>query len=783
MGINGLLPLLKSIQKPISLQKFAGQTVGVDAYGWLHRGTVSCSMELVTGKPTSKFVDFAMGRVRMLEHFGVIPYIVFDGDNLPSKAGTEDERRKRREACKKIGLELLRAGKVSQAYLELQKAVDVTPEMARLFIEELKNAGVSYVVAPYEADAQMVYMERKGLVSAILSEDSDLLVFGAKCLLTKLDQYGGCIEINKADFCAVREVSLTGWSDQQFRQMAILSGCDYLASISGMGLKTAYRMLRKHKTVDNVIRMLHFDGKFLVPKGYLDAFRQAERTFLYQWVFCPIDNKLVYHTEPPQTLDVTKLEFIGAYVEPSIAIEVALGNVNPITKHPIILSSTAAAMMPNTPSSSRSNRQHAFPLTANLKKGPGVSIENFFKPKRIPLGELRVNDFVLSPHQLEIMRQNSSNGWEATAVTPLRQSENVDVAAHSPPIQLPRHYLEPHEIVPGPDTRAEATPPRPLSRGRSVSSAMAVPEPKRARLCEDGLSNSSSLHPPVERRSRFFAAPSHIAIVSTKLPGNRRSKNKEEFGIFSDDSIEEAFANMAEEYLNAQVSKKDRGQGLKVFRDGREKTEQHSRIDSQDSMIPSLTQSASGEAPPTPCDTPKTSFATAAMEQFSFTPTPANTKSETRTAFANGLPTPSTGASKIPLAARPATANVAKTDKGLQSALQRLGARALRSSNLATSPSTPPPTVTKPVFSKKTVPFPEVARVKHVGAIGAALKVPLPAVDEQERLALSKENIENEVRIGGSEDLIIHDSDEEEESYDGETGAPKLNFGRFAFAG
>lgn len=33
-----------------------------------------------------------MNRVKMLHHFGVIPYLVFDGDYLPSKAGTEADR-------------------------------------------------------------------------------------------------------------------------------------------------------------------------------------------------------------------------------------------------------------------------------------------------------------------------------------------------------------------------------------------------------------------------------------------------------------------------------------------------------------------------------------------------------------------------------------------------------------------------------------------------------------------------------------------------------------------
>lgn len=33
-----------------------------------------------------------MHRLRMLQHYGVKPYFVFDGAHLPSKAGTEKER-------------------------------------------------------------------------------------------------------------------------------------------------------------------------------------------------------------------------------------------------------------------------------------------------------------------------------------------------------------------------------------------------------------------------------------------------------------------------------------------------------------------------------------------------------------------------------------------------------------------------------------------------------------------------------------------------------------------
>lgn len=50
----GLLPLLKSIHRPTELKKFAGETLGVDAYGWLHRGAIACAVDLAKGNPTRK---------------------------------------------------------------------------------------------------------------------------------------------------------------------------------------------------------------------------------------------------------------------------------------------------------------------------------------------------------------------------------------------------------------------------------------------------------------------------------------------------------------------------------------------------------------------------------------------------------------------------------------------------------------------------------------------------------------------------------------------------------
>ncbi|KAF2660655.1 hypothetical protein K491DRAFT_754467 [Lophiostoma macrostomum CBS 122681] len=531
MGISGLLPLLKSIHKPCSLKKFAGQTIGVDAYGWLHRGTASCAIDLAFDKPPTKVIDFAMNRVRMLVHFGITPYLVFDGDYLPSKSGTEKERSGKRKESKRLGMELLKVGKTSQAHLELQKAVDVTPEMARHLIEELKHHNIHYVVAPYEADSQLVYLERKGLISGILSEDSDLLVFGARCLITKLDKYGECVEVNRNHFTACREISLVGWSDADFRRMAILSGCDYLPSIGKMGLKTAHRMLRKHKTVERLVRAAQFDGQFKVPARYMEAFNQAELTFLYPWVFCPTANQLVHLTPLESGVNSADLPFIGKHVPSDVATGVANGNLHPHTKQPLAVANK--------------DRSHSKPLrparrvpsstqTPDLKGSK--PIDTFFKPSRTPLAELDPNTFTPSPSQQTLLeQQQNSGGWAAVLAPPTQPLQRASTA----------------RTAPQPARRAISD---------SVTRQRSAPHPsKRQRLCSENIASSPK---DATERSKFFASPLPEPSPSLRTGHRGRKKSGLDFELFSDDSIEEAMAEVVDLEELSQPKKR-----IPIFKD------------------------------------------------------------------------------------------------------------------------------------------------------------------------------------------------------------------------
>ncbi|KAI5287594.1 Rad2 nuclease [Ascosphaera aggregata] len=455
------------------MARFKGQTVGVDAYSWLHKGVISCVLELALGKPTRKYVDFALNRIHMLLHFGIVPYVVFDGDNLPSKATTEEARAAKRERNRRVGLALLEDGRKAEAYRELQGAIDVTPAMAQLFIDELRRLSISYVVAPYEADAQLVYLESCGLIDAIISEDSDLLVFGAKRLISKLDKHGDCIELDRADFGACKDVSLVGWSDADFRAMCILSGCDYLQNIPGMGLKTAYRSLRQYKSVERVVQMLRFANKTPISQDYLDDYRRAEFTFLYQRVFCPIAQKLVTLRPIPPDLDADHLTFIGDDLDPGVARGVASGDLHPNTKEPIERPRTYPQ-----PSKSQINRRRTLPAD-NLKHHS--SIDTTFTPKRVPLATIDPNIFTPTASQEDLLRRNSGRSWSANATLTSRMARP----------KLMQKLMTPSQSK---DTIATRTAMQSVKRTR---------DPFDSPGSDSGLDTPSKAS--VERKSRFFA--------------------------------------------------------------------------------------------------------------------------------------------------------------------------------------------------------------------------------------------------------------------------------------
>ncbi|KAJ7389055.1 Rad2 nuclease [Desmophyllum pertusum] len=144
-----------------------------------------------------------------------------------------------------------------------------------------------------------------------------------------MDAYGHGLAVDLADLSKLTKLKLHEFTQERFRHMCILSGCDYLPSIKGIGLQTAIKLLRKSSSVKKLIRSLRLEAKMYVPEDYEEGFKQAEETFLHQLVFDPVSMKLVPLNELPDGLQPGDLEFAGPSMMKDKALGIALGNINP----------------------------------------------------------------------------------------------------------------------------------------------------------------------------------------------------------------------------------------------------------------------------------------------------------------------------------------------------------------------------------------------------------------------------------------------------------------------
>ncbi|CAH8451600.1 Rad2 nuclease [Schistosoma haematobium] len=246
MGIKGLLPFLKNASVPINLADFSGYVAAVDVYCWIHRSSYACASDLALGIPTDQYVRYVVKYINLMKSCNVKPILVFDGSDLPSKAETDSKRRETKELNRKKAAEYLMKGDKAAAQECFERSVFVTSEMAYEVLRAARNMGVDCVIAPYEADAQLAYLNRTGYADFVITEDSDLLLFGCRQVVFKLDLSGSGVLVAAASgICECCGIPASQFTESKFRFMGIMAGCDYFSGIPGIGLNTAAKILRQ----------------------------------------------------------------------------------------------------------------------------------------------------------------------------------------------------------------------------------------------------------------------------------------------------------------------------------------------------------------------------------------------------------------------------------------------------------------------------------------------------------------------------------------------------------
>ncbi|KAI9572413.1 PIN domain-like protein [Boletus coccyginus] len=102
---------------------------------------------------------------------------------------------------------------------------------------------ILWLVAPAEAEAQLVHINKTAIVDAVMMNDSDVFVFGAHTVLRNSSLMdGNSIKIYTTD--AIRQRVIPYLHNEAFAVMALCCGGDYDEGLHGCGITTALGLVQ-----------------------------------------------------------------------------------------------------------------------------------------------------------------------------------------------------------------------------------------------------------------------------------------------------------------------------------------------------------------------------------------------------------------------------------------------------------------------------------------------------------------------------------------------------------
>ncbi|KAI9374642.1 flap endonuclease 1 [Aspergillus egyptiacus] len=226
-----------------------------------------------SGETTSHLMGMFYRTLRMVDN-GIKPLYVFDGAPPKLKSGELAKRSARKLEATEAHEEAKETGTAEDVEKFSRRTVRVTREHNAECKKLLKLMGVPYIDAPTEAEAQCAVLARAGKVYAAASEDMDTLCFDSPILLRHLtfsEQRKEPIQEIHLD----RALEGLDMDRNQFIDMCILLGCDYLEPIPKVGPNTALKLIREHGSLEKVVESIENDPKqkLVIPESwpYQDA--------------------------------------------------------------------------------------------------------------------------------------------------------------------------------------------------------------------------------------------------------------------------------------------------------------------------------------------------------------------------------------------------------------------------------------------------------------------------------------------------------------------------------
>lgn len=209
--------------------------------------------------------------------------------------------------------------------------------MAHELMEHCRALNVDCIVAPYEADGQLAFLNKSGLADYVITEDSDLTLFGCTQILFKLDLTGACVLVESDKFHLAMNCPEDKFTLDKFRLMCVLSGCDYIDSLPGIGLVKACKFVMMTEET-NLWRALDKIPSYLnmrqlnVTDEYKENVLKALATFMHMVVYDPRQRKQVRLNDIEEIgTEIQYCSNSGELLDDEQSLDLAIGNFNPFS--------------------------------------------------------------------------------------------------------------------------------------------------------------------------------------------------------------------------------------------------------------------------------------------------------------------------------------------------------------------------------------------------------------------------------------------------------------------
>ena len=281
MGINGLHKILKKycsdLYHTINLSEFRYQKIGIDTSLYMYKFKCILGDDWLNG-----FINL----ICSLRKNEIHPIFIYDSKAPPEKTKEQAERREQRQKLKDKLTQLqeewdnyILTGNKSTFLIDMcQEENKKAPRLlsnVNVFkediiiskLEKLKLQTISistedfsltkslfdilkipYHQATTEAEATASYLCREKIVSAVLSEDTDVLAYGTPVFLSKINTHAETCVLIKLD----QILNRLNLSYEGFKDLCIMCGTDYNKNIPSIGPQKAYRLIKQFQTIDGV---------------------------------------------------------------------------------------------------------------------------------------------------------------------------------------------------------------------------------------------------------------------------------------------------------------------------------------------------------------------------------------------------------------------------------------------------------------------------------------------------------------------------------------------------